>query len=116
VFFEKTLKLPDDMQEKLRSGETIKLDLTSKALNTSWNVQPENPEPNRNPHGCCVNHWYHVPVQVSPKINVDQPAPEGEFANKPSGGRFARPFCNLNNPRDAPHRKTTIITASSSDS
>jgi hypothetical protein len=39
--------------------------LSSKAFNAAWNVQPESP--NYNAHGCCVNHWYKVPVTVDPR-------------------------------------------------
>jgi hypothetical protein len=74
------------------------------ALNTSWNVQPERAEPNKNPHGCCVNHWYRVPVRVDPSLKSDQRAPDGEFANKPSGGAFRRPFRNLDPPAPASSR------------
>jgi len=43
VFFEKDVPLTEDMQEKLNKGETVKLEVLSKACNMSWNVQPENP-------------------------------------------------------------------------
>jgi len=78
--------------------------LTSKALNTSWNVQPENPGPNYNCHGCCVNHWYRVPVTLCPRAPTDVQAPDGDFANKPSGGRFATPFRNMDKPDVAEER------------
>ena len=40
------------------------------AFNSAWNVQPENP--NYNAHGCCVNHWYKVPVTLNPNIEEDE--------------------------------------------
>jgi hypothetical protein len=43
VFFEKDVPLTEEMQEKLNKGETVKLEVLSKACNMSWNVQPENP-------------------------------------------------------------------------
>ena len=98
VFFEQDIPLPDHVVAKLNAGERVELVLTSKALNTSWNVQPENPNPNRNPHGCCVNHWYRVPVQLDPKAKADVPGEVGDFANKPSGGKFTTPFRNLDPP------------------
>ena len=98
VFFEQEIPLPQILVEKLKNGDKIDLVLTSKALNTSWNVQPENPTPNYNPHGCCVNHWYQVPVSVDPSASADVQAPEGDFANKPSGGKFMAPFRNLDQP------------------
>jgi hypothetical protein len=72
--------------------------VTSKALNTEWNVQPESPQANYNPHGCCVNHWYRVPVSIDPQAKVDKRGEVGDFENKPSGGKFTRPFLNLNPP------------------
>merc|ERR1712146_315816 len=86
----------EELRHSLVQGQPVKLELTSKALNASWNVQPESPVPNWNSHGCCVNHWYRVPVTVDPNIVDDKIAPDGEFANKPSGGRFATPFRNFN--------------------
>ena len=54
--------------------------------------------PSQPTSGCCVNHWYRVPVRVDPKATADVRAPDGEFANKPSGGAFRRPFRNLDPP------------------
>lgn len=98
VFFEKELTLPAELRTRLQKGETVELELCSKALNSSWNVQPERAEPNRNPHGCCVNHWYRVPVTLDPHAPVDRLADDGDFANKPSGGKFKRPFTNMKLP------------------
>lgn len=103
-FFEKEVAIPDEMRRKLQGGEPVELVLTSKALNASWNVQPENPNPSYNAHGCCVNHWYRVPVTVCPKSAQDMKAPDGDFGNKPSGGRFSRPFRNFDQPSEAKQR------------
>jgi sulfite oxidase len=94
-FFEQEIPLPDEMRWKLQDGQRVDLVLTSKALNAAWNVQPENPNPNVNAHGCCVNHWYRVPVTLCPFMGEDMKAPDGDFANKPSGGRFKKPFRNF---------------------
>lgn len=102
VFFEKIIPVPEHMRKVLKGGAHVDLELTSKALNTSWNVQPERAEPNLNPHGCCVNHWYRVPVVLCPKTTEDKPAPDGDFGNKPSGGYFKRPFRNLDPPPPCP--------------
>jgi len=104
VFFEKEIPIPEAMREKLQAGQPVDLVLTSKALNTAWNVQPERAEPNRNAHGCCVNHWYRVPVTICPKATSDIKAPEGDYANKPSGGSFKTPFRNLDHPEYAEER------------
>jgi len=93
-FFEKDIPISDEMRWKLQDGQRVDLVLTSKALNAAWNVQPESPNPNINAHGCCVNHWYRVPVTLCPHSKEDVKAPDGEFGNKPSGGRFTRPFRN----------------------
>lgn len=95
TFFEKTIPLPDDLRKKLEDGEKVELTLTSKAFNSAWNVQPENP--NYNAHGCCVNHWYRVPITVSPTTPEDIKF-KGEFGNSPSGGKFTAPFRNLESP------------------
>merc|ERR1712032_960974 len=96
--------VPDELRAKLQNGERVDLVLTSKALNASWNVQPESPNPSYNAHGCCVNHWYRVPVTLCPRSSDDVKAPDGDFGNKPSGGRFARPFRNLDQPLEASDR------------
>jgi len=103
-FFEKEIPVPDEMRQKIQRGEPVELVLTSKALNASWNVQPENPNPSYNAHGCCVNHWYRVPVTLDPRTSKDVKAPDGDFGNKPSGGRFARPFRNFDLPSQARER------------
>jgi sulfite oxidase len=103
-FFEKDVAIPDEMRWRLQDGQRVDLVLTSKALNASWNVQPENPSPNVNAHGCCVNHWYRVPVSLCPHSFADIKAPDGDFANKPSGGRFATPFRNQDLPQHAEQR------------
>ena len=95
TFFEKTIPLPEDLRQKLEAGEKVDLTLTSKAFNSAWNVQPESP--NYNAHGCCVNHWYRVPITLSPKATEDIPS-QGEFGNTPSGGKFTAPFRNLDTP------------------
>jgi len=90
IFFEKTLPIPADAQEKLKRGERVELTLTSKAFNSAWNVQPENV--NYNAHGCCVNHWYRVPITLCPQSTKSTQGNTDEFANKPSGGKFTKPF------------------------
>lgn len=93
-FFEKEIPLPEHMQERLKKGEKVEIELTSKALNGAWNVQPATPHGHTNVHGCCVNHWFRVPVMLDPKSTNDACAPDGDFANKPSGGKFGAPFRN----------------------
>jgi len=43
--FKKMMPLPDDVKEKLKYGYPVQLEITSKAVNGDYNVQPENPEP-----------------------------------------------------------------------
>ena len=87
------MPIPADAQEKLRRGEKVELTLTSKAFNSAWNVQPESI--NYNAHGCCVNHWYKVPITLCPKSSEDVKSVDGDFGNRPSGGQFTKPFRNL---------------------
>merc|ERR1719408_380819 len=103
-FFEKDIPIPDEMRWKLQDGQRVEVELTSKALNTAWNVQPESPTPNVNAHGCCVNHWYRVPITLCPHALDNQKAADGDFGNKPSGGRFATPFRNQDQPEVATER------------
>jgi sulfite oxidase len=100
VFFEKEVNLTEEMQAQLREGESVKLEVCSKACNTAWNSQPENPGANWNPHGCCVNHWYRVPIEVDPSATMDKRGPKGCFENKPSGGKFKTEFLNNKPCRD----------------
>ena len=93
--FEKEIPLSPEQAAKIRRGEKVELNLTSKALNTSWNCQPEKPEANYNPHGCCVNHWYRVPVAIDPNATADHKGEVGDFENKPTGGKFRAPFKNF---------------------
>ena len=105
VYFEKNIPIPEAAREKLAAGEAVDVILTSKALNSAWNVQPQNMEPNWNSHGCCVNHWYRVPVHLCPSTSCDVHAPDGDFGNKPSGGKFMKPFRNLDQPEEARARQ-----------
>lgn len=63
--FYQTIKLPEEIQKKLKNGEKVSLDLCSKALNSDFNVQPERMEPYWNARGIGINHWYHVNVSIS---------------------------------------------------
>jgi len=98
-FFEKEVQLPAEIVAKLKQGQDVPLTLTSKALNGAWNVQPASPKGNVNAHGCCVNHWYKVPVKLCAKAKFDVKMPQGEYPNKPSGGEFMAPFRNFDPPR-----------------
>jgi len=84
--FNKTLPLPEEVRKRLERGEQVSLDITSKAMNSDFNVQvrpgntclhsvmlyanilisrtlqPEQMEPYWNARGVCINHWYHVKV------------------------------------------------------
>eukprot|EP00538_Stauroneis_constricta_P011208 CAMPEP_0119554022 /NCGR_PEP_ID=MMETSP1352-20130426/6614_1 /TAXON_ID=265584 /ORGANISM="Stauroneis constricta, Strain CCMP1120" /LENGTH=678 /DNA_ID=CAMNT_0007600537 /DNA_START=94 /DNA_END=2130 /DNA_ORIENTATION=- len=91
--FHKTLPLPKEAQEKLDRGEKVELDIVSKALDSAFNVQPENMDPYWNPRGIAINHWYHVKTEVDPNLEQDEVVHhelEKGFANTPSGGKFER--------------------------
>lgn len=101
VFFEKEVPLTAEIQAQLNRGEPVKLEVLSKACNMSWNVQPENPGPQWNPHGCCVNHWYRVPIELDPNAKESTCGVKlGCFENKPSGGKFKTEFNNMKNCTD----------------
>jgi sulfite oxidase len=93
--FNKTLQLPENVRKRLARGEQVKLDITSKAMNSDFNVQPETMEPYWNARGVCINHWYHVKTILDPnrrKEDVQHDNTENEFANTPSGGKFTEPW------------------------
>lgn len=105
VFFEKNIPISEETRSKILAGEPCEVVLCSKALNSAWNVQPDQPKPNWNSHGCCVNHWYRVPVTLCPYSDCDKKCADGDFGNKPSGGKFSRPFRNQDKPCEARARK-----------
>lgn len=91
--FYMTLPLSEETQEALRRGEVVELDITSKALDSAFNVQPSVMAPYWNPRGIAINHWYHVKVKLDPKLEKGQiirNEPEDGFYNTPSGGKFDR--------------------------
>lgn len=68
----KTIKLPEELQEKLKNGEKVKMSLTSKAVDSAFNVQPETMSPYWNPRGIAINHWYHSKIVLDPKLTKDE--------------------------------------------
>lgn len=100
TLFNKRMPLTPEIKAKLAAGEKVELTLVSKAVDSSFNVQPENPKPYVNPRGTAVNHWYRVRVTLDPNVPAKAPpknplaehAAKGEFANVPSGGAFITDF------------------------
>lgn len=93
--FSKTLPLPEHIKARLDKGEIVKLEVTSKAMNSDFNVQPENVAPYWNARGVCINHWYRVNLLLDPnrpKGELYHAGVEDEFGNVPSGGKFAIPW------------------------
>jgi len=97
--FEHDLVVPEEAKAALAKGKKAELTIVSKALDSHWNVQPENAEPNINPRGVAINHWYRVSVTLDPSLQTSGPTnPQAEatnnerFANTPSGGKFRVPF------------------------
>mmetsp|Transcript_7532 Transcript_7532/g.10961 ORF Transcript_7532/g.10961 Transcript_7532/m.10961 type:complete len:506 (-) Transcript_7532:150-1667(-) len=93
--FSKTIPLPEDVRKKIHEGEHVELDITSKAMNSNFDVQPERMEPYWNARGVCINHWYHVKTTLDPnrtKGVVMHDTSEEEFSNTPSGGKFKEPW------------------------
>ena len=66
--FSKTLPIPDDIRKKLARGEKVDIDITSKALDSGFNVQPSVMAPYWNARGIAINHWYHVKVTLDPSL------------------------------------------------
>ena len=46
-----------------------------------------------------------MPVTLCPKAKADKRAEDGDFGNKPSGGKFAAPFRNLDSPDELRQRQ-----------
>jgi hypothetical protein len=83
--------LPPHIQDRLKRGEKVELDIVSKALNSDFNVQPERMEPYFNARGVCINHWYHVHTTLDPnkeKSYVRRDHSSQQFGNTPTGGTF----------------------------
>jgi len=102
-FFEQEIEIGLEQREKLVAGHPVEIVVSSKCLNGAWNVQPADPYGHVNAHGCCVNHWYKVPVKLCPKSTCDLPSNCEHYANKPSGGKFKAPFRHLDQPRKFEH-------------
>jgi sulfite oxidase len=97
--FSKSLPLPEDVLAKLAKGEKVPLVLTSKGVDSHYNVQPQFPKPYWNSRGVSVNHWYRVNVTLDPSVKagaISNPAAalvrQGKFANTPSSGEFMVPW------------------------
>jgi len=106
--FSKTVALPDDVKEKLARGEKVEMDITSKALDSAFNVQPSVMAPYWNPRGIAINHWYHVKVTLDPNLEkgeIIRQEPEEGFANTPSGGHFDRKWAMGGWKLDPEHNK-----------
>mmetsp|Transcript_17118 Transcript_17118/g.39628 ORF Transcript_17118/g.39628 Transcript_17118/m.39628 type:complete len:521 (-) Transcript_17118:125-1687(-) len=91
--FTLTVPLPEDVQEKLNKGEKVELDITSKALDSGFNVQPERMAPYWNARGVAINHWYHVKVSLDPSKNkgeIERPNLAQGYTNTPTGGKYDR--------------------------
>jgi sulfite oxidase len=92
--FSQTIPLPEEIQQKLKKGEDVKLNIVSKAMNSDFNVQPERMEPYWNARGVGINHWYHVKTTLDPKAHKGHEKFQfnKEFANTPTGGVFETPW------------------------
>jgi sulfite oxidase len=108
--FHLTVKLPEEIQNKLKRGHKVKMDLSSKALDSAFNVQPETRDPYWNPRGIAINHWYHVQVELDPNLPkgtiIHNKAEEDlpDFPNTPSGGKFERAWGHAGYYLDPEHK------------
>jgi sulfite oxidase len=80
--------LPEDVKEKLRKGETVHLDVVSKAVDGDFNAQPEKMDHGWNVLGICVNHWSKVNVKLDPKLpaGASRPPPALPLPGSPFWG------------------------------
>ncbi len=98
TLFNREVELDEATKKRLAKGEKVNVILVSKAVDSSFNVQPENPEPYVNPRATAANHWYRVSVTLDPALPAGQVinpmaqlAGDGRHANFPSGGAFKIP-------------------------
>lgn len=107
--FSKVFDLSDEQKAALKRGDSIHLELVSKAVNGDFNVQPERPEPYFNARGVTVNHMYRVPITINPslakgeKIIDTKRDIDDNFRNKPTGGSFIEPWGEPHYEGDHPH-------------
>ena len=78
--------LPVEVQEQLKAGKKVNLEVVSKAVDGDFNAQPEKMDHGWNVLGICVNHWSKVKITLDPKL------PEGEFRPPPSLPKPGSPF------------------------
>lgn len=91
--FHQTIKLPEEVKNKLKCGQKVHLDVSSKAVDSAFNVQPETMAPYWNPRGIAINHWYHSKITLDPSLKAGETVKgdsEFGFSNTPSGGKFDR--------------------------
>ena len=69
IHFEARIELDYEQKRALQRGESVKMELVSKAVDDNFNAQPENMEPNYNVLGVCINHWKRVPITIEPMGN-----------------------------------------------
>lgn len=101
TIWSRDIEVTEDMQERLARGERVTLEVTSKAVDSQYNVQPEYPGPYINPRGVSVNHMYRVNVTLDPHLPsglvinpADICARHGDTSgvNTPSGGSWKAPW------------------------
>jgi sulfite oxidase len=65
VQWEKRVKLPKDIAEKVKRGEIADVELVCKAIDGDFNTQPDKMESSYNSLGVQINHWDRVPIKVA---------------------------------------------------
>ena len=73
--FEKEMPLPEEVKAKLAAGESVQLEVVSKAIDGDFNSQPADVSHVWNVLGICVNHWCRVGVTLDPTLGTDDPLP-----------------------------------------
>ena len=66
IHFEARIELDEGQKAALRRGESVEMELVSKAVDDNFNAQPETMESTYNVLGVCINHWKRVPITLLP--------------------------------------------------
>merc|ERR1711981_874353 len=73
--FEKNIPIPEEVKEKLKRNESVKLEIVCRAIDGDFNSQPETMEEVWNVLGICVNHWSRVEVSLNPLLKQEDSLP-----------------------------------------
>lgn len=84
--FSKTLPLPQETIDILKSGKPVEIKICSKAIDGDFNTQPEHMTHGWNVLGICVNHWSTIFLTLDPSL------PKGSVRKPPQVPAPGSPF------------------------